>query len=392
MALSADAYPIVVGGTRNSVPAADSATIYEGSMVGLSSGYGRALVAGDVFVGHSKGNVDNSSGSDGDKNIWVMDGRYRLKVAVSGVAVTDVNKPVYASDDATVTLTPGGYSPVGTIKRYESSGYAEVEFNATPWTPLAIAARSRTAVQLPSLAILKNFNIQKLLANPMAGSCLWTDFTNGGLPDVRFIDATYAASAAGKTPTEHMSLGATAIGEMLLFTTTEHQKVEGQWACPIVVSGGNPWAFGIRVKQSVLTDSRANYFAGLMLGQQLTGELIVDAGTLQTEGSIGFQLKEGDGNAIDLVYDETGQSQNEHDDDYVVPVADTYDVLELYCDGTTIQGYANGVVTGTAISASDIAAADFPTAKTLVPSICLSAAHADDFTMTADWMYAVQEG
>ena len=392
MALSADAYVTQVTGSRNSVPAAASATIYEGSMVGLSSGYGRALTAGDVFLGHCLEQVDNSSGSAGDEDIIVLTGRYRLKVAVSGVAVTDVGSPVYASDDATVTLTPGGYSPVGTITRYESSGYAEVEFNTCPWNPLEIAARSRTAAQLPTLAILKNFNTQKLLRNPMAGSCLFTDFTGGGLPDVRFIDATYAASAAGKTPTEHMYLGVTAIGELLCFTTTDNQAVEGQWACPIVVSGGNKWAFGVRVKQSVLTDSKCGYFAGLMLGQKLTGDLIADGGTLQTEGSLGFQVKEGDGDKIDLVYDETGQSQNEHDDDYVTQVADTYNVLELYCNGTTIQGYVDGTATGTAISAVDIAAADFPTGKVFVPTFAMKGAAADDFTVTLDWMYAVQEG
>jgi hypothetical protein len=392
MALSADLANVQLMGTRNSVPAAAAATIYEGSMVGLASGYGRALVAGDVFVGHCLAQVDNSAGAAAAKNITVLAGRYRLRVAISGVAVTSVGRPVYASDDATVTLTPNGSSPVGMVTRYDASGYGEVEFDAMPWHPLGISARSRAAVELPSLAILANFNLHRLMTQPFSGSFLWTDFTHAPcLPDPRFIDATYAAAAGGKTPTEHMYLGVTAIGELKLFGTTDNQAVEGQWACPIVVSGGRPWAFGVRIKQSLLTDAKAGWFAGLMLGQKLTGDLIVDAGTLQTEGSLGFQCKEGDGDKIDLVYDETGQTQNEHDDDYVTQVADTYNVLELYCNGTTIQGYLDGVLTGTAIVALDIAAADFPAGKVFVPTLALKNAHADDFTVTADWIYAMQE-
>ena len=393
MALSADTPMTQVVGTRSAVPAAAAATIYEGSMVGLSSGYGRALTAGDLFMGHCLEKVDNSSGAAAAKTILLLCGAYRLNVAITSVAVTDVGCHVYASDDGTYTLSAAGNSLVGVVTRYESSGYAEVEFHPIPYSGLEISARSRTAVQLPTGGILDNFDVAGLLANPMKGSLLFTDFTHAGcLPDTRFVDATYAASAAGKTPTEHLYLGVTAIGELHVFTTTEHQGVEGQWACPIVVSGGNPWAFGVRIKQSVLDNTKGNYFIGLMLGQQLVGDLMVDAGTLQTEGSIGFQLKEGDGDKIDLVYDETGQTQNEHDDDYVTPVADTYNVLELYCNGTTIQGYLDGVLTGTAISAVDIAAADFPTAKVFMPSLAVKGAHADDFTVSLDWMYAVQAG
>jgi len=391
MSLTANSTLHHVRGEQSEYPQS-AAAIYEGKLLGDSAGYARQLVAGDRFIGHSQEYYDNSAGSAGDHNITRLRGRYRLQVTLSGVAVTDVGETVFASDAETLTLTPGGNSPVGRVDRYVTTDTAIVEFDTGMWDPVAIAARGRTAVQLPSLAILKNFNLAKLLANPMAGSCLFTDFTNGGLPDVRFIDATYAATAGGKTPTEQLSLGITAIGELLSFCTTDNQTVEGQWACPIVVSGGNPWAFGVRIKQSILTDSKAGWFAGLMLGQPLVGNLIADGGTLQADGSIGFQVKEGDGDKIDLVYDETGQAQNEHDDDYVTQVADTYNVLELYCDGETIQGYVDGVATGTAISAVDIAAADFPTAKIFQPTFALKGAAADDFTVTKDWMYAIQEG
>ncbi len=377
-------------GDRSHVPIIGSDIVFEGAAVGdNASGYGRPLVAGDIFRGHAYERCDNASGAAGAKNIRVLRGRYRLEVTITSVAITDVGKDVYASDDNTYTLSEGLNTRVGRVTRYVTTNTAEVEFQTEGAGILS--ARSRTAAQLPTAAIMANFNMADLRGNPFAGSLLETDFTHAPcLPDIRFVDATYAATAAGKSNTEGMYLGITAIGELILFSTTDNQAAEGQWSCPITVSGGTKWAFGVRVKQSVLTDTKANWFAGLMLASNLAGDLIVDGATLQTEGSLGFQVKEGDGDKIDLVYDETGQTQNEHDADYVTQVADTYNVLELYFNGTTIQGYIDGVLTGTAMVAGDISAADFPTAKIFVPTIALKGGHADDYTLTVDWVYAVQ--
>ena len=298
-------------------------------------------------------------------------------------------------------LTPGSYAlttngvrlvgeAAQTVDRSTTNGTVLAIFKA-PLIQLASSARSRTTVQLPTAAIWDNFPLAEMKLNPFLGSLLDADFTRAGdLPDTRFVDATYAASAAGKTPTEHMYLGTTAIGEMLLFSTTDNQAAEGQWAAPIVVSGGTVWGFEARIKQSVVTDTKAGWFVGLMLGQKLAGDLIVDGGTLQTEGSLGFQAKEGDGDKVDFVYDETGQAQNEHDDDYLTQAGGTYFTVGMYFNGTTIQGYLNGVATGTAIVAADISAADFPTAKIFVPTVALKAAHADDYTLTLDWIRAAQ--
>lgn len=128
MALSADSPVVVETGDFNSVPAAASAKVYEGSMVGSSSGYGRALVAADVFFGHSLRQVDNSSGSAGDKNIRLRKGKYRLKVTITA-AITNIAAAVYASDDGTYTLTSTSNSLVGKLVRWISSTESIVEFD-----------------------------------------------------------------------------------------------------------------------------------------------------------------------------------------------------------------------------------------------------------------------
>ena len=254
-----------------------------------------------------------------------------------------------------------------------------------------VSARSRAVTALPTAALWEAVPIAELKVNPFFGSLLDTDFTHGdGMPNSSYTSATYAAVAEGKTETEHIVLGPGVTGELRFFTTTDHQIAAGQWNVPITVSGGNPWAFEARIKQSLLTDTLANYFLGLGINLLTLEDALSDAGAITDGGALGFQLKEADGNAIDFIYDETSQTQNEHDDNYFVPVADTYNTVGMYFNGTTIQGYVDGVSLGTAISAVDIAAADFPTAAVLFPTFYLKAANAADFTVTLDWIRVAQ--
>jgi len=121
-----------VGENMQEFPVAASTTIYRGSMVTQNSGDDiAALTAGDEFKGHAMEKADNSSGSAGDINCKVLQGKYRLQVSLSGVAQSDATERsiVYASDNETYTLTQGSNSPVGRVVRYVSSGVAVVEFD-----------------------------------------------------------------------------------------------------------------------------------------------------------------------------------------------------------------------------------------------------------------------
>lgn len=116
-------------GETNTLPVAASATIYQGSAVGLSSGYARQLVAGDVFKGFAEAKADNSAGSAGDVKVQIKHSGL-IYLAVDSVAITDEGKAVYASDGATFTLTQSTNTRVGTVHRFVSTGYAIVKFNA----------------------------------------------------------------------------------------------------------------------------------------------------------------------------------------------------------------------------------------------------------------------
>jgi hypothetical protein len=125
----------------NEYPVYTGSTIYEGSMVGVivASGYARAYVSGDIFVGHCREKVINA-GASGSVNVSVLRGSYRLRVTLASVAITDVGKHVYASDDATYTLTQGTGNGVGVVHRYVTTNTCVVEFVAN--RGIAVATHS----------------------------------------------------------------------------------------------------------------------------------------------------------------------------------------------------------------------------------------------------------
>jgi len=115
-------------GDLNSLPMVATDIIYEGAAVGLASGNARPLNAGDPFVGFCIQNADNSTGSSGDVRVQVK--TYgEIQLAIGSLAITDVGKPVYASDDDTFVLTATGNSYIGKVKRLVSTGVGVVAFD-----------------------------------------------------------------------------------------------------------------------------------------------------------------------------------------------------------------------------------------------------------------------
>ena len=117
-------------GVHNDIPVIASDIIYQGAAVGDNgSGYARPLVAGDPFRGFALEKADNSDGSAGDINVRVITWG-KVKLEISGLAITDVGKDVYASDDDTFTLTQGSNTRIGFVSRWVSDGVGIVAFKA----------------------------------------------------------------------------------------------------------------------------------------------------------------------------------------------------------------------------------------------------------------------
>ena len=111
------------------VPLKASSTIYEGSAIGDdASGFGRALVAGDPFMGFAvQGDVGGAA--DGDEETPVLvEGIIRANIA--GITEANLGDTVYMSSDNDFTLTAGGNSAIGKIDRVISTTVAEVFFQS----------------------------------------------------------------------------------------------------------------------------------------------------------------------------------------------------------------------------------------------------------------------
>lgn len=115
-------------GDRNEAPVAADKRLYRGSMA-FADADGRATnVLGAKFLGHVAAEANNTAGGAGAINVLLHAGRYRAQVAITGVALTDRGKQVYASDNNTYTLTAGSNTLVGRVVRYVGANTALVEF------------------------------------------------------------------------------------------------------------------------------------------------------------------------------------------------------------------------------------------------------------------------
>lgn len=102
-------------GHQAEVPMVGTDIIFEGSMVGLSSGLARPLVAGDKFAGFASKKADNAAGAALAQRVMV---HRRGDVVMNVVGVSDDSTNgnlVYASDDDTLTLTSTSNTLIGRV-------------------------------------------------------------------------------------------------------------------------------------------------------------------------------------------------------------------------------------------------------------------------------------
>jgi hypothetical protein len=112
-------------------PVIASDIVFEGAAVGLvvASGHARPLAATDIFGGFAELKADNSAGAAAAINVACRT-HGRIRLAIGSLAITDIGKPVYASDDDTFTLTQGTSVYVGRVAEFISTGIGVVEFDA----------------------------------------------------------------------------------------------------------------------------------------------------------------------------------------------------------------------------------------------------------------------
>ena len=171
-------------GELGEYPVIASDIIYEGAAVGLvdATGHAQPLTSSDKFVGFAQRQADNSDGDAAAINVKTIKSG-SVKLPVTGAVITDVGQPIFATDDNAFVFTPVGSVFIGFVRRWISSGYVIVEFNAgvliSPWegrvcealgaatltlnaedTNKVIACTVTTVVTLPATATaLKNVTL-----------------------------------------------------------------------------------------------------------------------------------------------------------------------------------------------------------------------------------------
>lgn len=106
-------------GQDSDLEMAAAVVVSENDLVGLTAtGYARRLTLGDKFAGISVDSMDNTAGVAGAKKIRTRRGRHRIKVALTGVSLTDAvaQSNVYATDHETLSLREG--VRVGYVESY----------------------------------------------------------------------------------------------------------------------------------------------------------------------------------------------------------------------------------------------------------------------------------
>lgn len=204
MVLAADKPRNFELGDYTDLPVAASTTIYEGSAVGdNASGYARKLVSGDVFRGFCAAKADNASGSAGDINARIRT-RGQIILPFTGLALTDIGRPVFASDDETFALSGAG-SFIGYIKRYVSATEAVVEYDA-------LRPESVQVISIPLQLVGITGNVDVVTT--------WTAPFNGRIKKTEFA-VTKIASTASKAATLNFEIGTTNLtGGVIALTST----------------------------------------------------------------------------------------------------------------------------------------------------------------------------
>jgi hypothetical protein len=268
-----------------------------------------------------------------------------------------------------------------------------------------IATQSATlgANRLPTSELWKNCPFFDLKCGTRDGFADFIDFTEG------VTHATNVAAAASALPNGMCAFtGATAgsgiatlatipTGVISLANATDNETTvlsllggKNQAGQLIFEAGKKVW-FETRVKVSTIADSKFGVFVGMAEeALAVTVGILAAAGTLTDKDLVGFWRVEGDGDKLDLVFNTAGGGGiTTLAADAVTLAADTWVKLMIYCDGTTVFFYADGVL----LSSVALTATNFPNGEEMALYFAMTMAATEAGTVGIDWVkYAELRG
>ncbi len=241
-------------------------------------------------------------------------------------------------------------------------------------------------------------------------TCPWDQIESGMLQGLTFYDDfrgfNYALAAASAVT--HLNNGVDGLtdgtaGSLIAHVTDEARGVltlesttdqEDIW----ISEGGNLNNFAnyifssttklwmeARVKTVNITDSKYNVFLGFAEEGLMTNAGLITTGDAMTDKDfVGFERIFADGDKYDTVHNtDGGGGITVVEADAVTVVADTYQNLGIYSDGTTVTFYNNGVAQGTTVA---LTATNFPDGEKVAFMYGLQPGHGDLATTQIDWL------
>ena len=231
-------------GTINELPVIAADIIYEGSAVGDNAlGYARPLAAGDQFRGFAESKADNSAGAAGAISVRAR-ASGKIKLPVTSLAITDVGRPVYASDDDVFNVSGIG-SFVGHVHRYLSSGYGIVSFDADRSEKITVVSVPITMAKIADGDIVTTFTpgfagrikgMQFIVHNPVTTAAKLSTL-NAEIGTTNLTGGTIALTSAACTPLGKI-ISAAAITAGAGFTAADTISIEASSTTTFIEGDG----------------------------------------------------------------------------------------------------------------------------------------------------------
>ena len=258
----------------------------------------------------------------------------------------------------------------------------------------------------PSPAIWDNCPVLDYTLNPQLGMHYFTDFLDGIV--VASGSSTAVAAALGTTGDW---AAFTATNPTVTTLTDNHQGVvristtddntDAMIAYPKTAQTAGMFKFTVgkklwmemRVAQNVVGDSEGTTWFGFAEQALLATNtlLLDDEGQMNDKDYVGFERTFADGNALDTTYntESGGTSPVDVATGGVVTEAATFIKLGIYCDGTTVYFYSNGVRLADSVL---LTATDFPDTEEMALYIGVMGAVGNATVyIDVDWVRIAQE-
>jgi len=251
-----------------------------------------------------------------------------------------------------------------------------------------------------SPAIWQTCPWEEIKANPGLGVTFESDFLDftqaANIAAVASIQqngvVAFTGATAGSTVTQETD---EPYGVACLSCTTDNETVcltgpGKNVAGHFVFETGKKLWMEARVKLPVLTDDLQGVFVGLgEEGLCVTVGVIGADDAMTDKDYVGFHHLAADGDTFDTVFNTSGggTSPVTIKADAVTIVADTYVNLGIYCDGTTVYFYKDGVVLADSVA---LTATDFPDGEEMAWYMALTNKGGGDAVANIDWVRIAQ--